>query len=180
MKTSKFAMVSGFVPPPGRPRFGCQRQITNRFSGKWRLFQKKRKRKKLILKMLIEKSGFDRLRDPLFSGKIMRVFLRNLKIAFFEKNVKMWKIENLYCNLDVGRLQGSHFIPWQIYLFLRILKFAFFQKRCKKHLPYIILLFWVPLLRTEIALFDTHPINDAKSIRRLSTENLSHQIQDFK
>jgi hypothetical protein len=78
---SRIVLVSGFVPPPGRPRFGSPRQRVLGICEKRRFFHKKQKKR--IFKIPIEKNDFPLLRDPLFSGKIMGVILCFWKFACF-------------------------------------------------------------------------------------------------
>ena len=78
---SKIAMVSGFVPPPGRPRFGSQRQRVLGICEKRRFFNKKQKKR--IFKIPIEKNDFPLLRDSVFLVKIMEAVLRFVKFACF-------------------------------------------------------------------------------------------------
>ena len=96
---SRIVLVSGFVPPPGRPRFGSQRQRVLGICEKRRFFHKKQKKR--IFKIPFEKNYFPLLRDPLFSVKIMEGILCFLKFAFFEKSCRSCFGQESYCSPTV-------------------------------------------------------------------------------
>ena len=84
---SKIVLVSGFVPPPGRPRFGSQRQLVLGICAKRRFFHKQQQKR--IFKIPFEKKRLSSPPGPPFLVKIMEVLLCFLKFVFFWEKLEM-------------------------------------------------------------------------------------------